>query len=95
MKLQKIITNSLLGIGLIGFLGCDYKESKEQAEKTEIKNYVAEFSAFSNSGAGVAVGDMNGDGKLDIVIASPGSKGMYTIGKVYVFLNNGDGTYSP
>lgn len=36
-----------------------------------------------------AFGDLNGDGKLDFVIADPGT------GLLYVFLGNGDGTFAP
>src|SRR2546421_10989780 len=37
----------------------------------------------------VAVGDFNGDGKLDLVVANDGS---YTVS---VLLGNGDGTFQP
>jgi len=44
------------------------------------------------TGAGVATGDMNGDGRLDAVVVS--YVGNLTA-NVYELLNNGDGTFSP
>lgn len=94
MRLQKTIAKSLLGIGLIGILGCE--ESTLEPEKVKIKeSYVAKFPMNVKSGTGVAVGDMNGDGRLDIIVAAHDSRSYDKNGKVYVFLNNGDGTYSP
>jgi len=43
----------------------------------------------SNPGLRVAVGDFNGDGKLDFVVAN------YSGNNVSVFLGNGDGTFQP
>ena len=93
MKLQNKITNSLLCLGLSGFLSCDCEKNTQEENKIT-RAYVAEFPMYSRSGAGVtagvAVGDMNGDGRLDIIVAARDDAG----GRVYVLLNNGDGTYS-
>jgi hypothetical protein len=53
-----------------------------------------DFSAAVNYAAGkdprsVAVGDLNGDGKLDLVVANQDSR------NVSVLLGNGDGTFAP
>ncbi|OGJ16673.1 hypothetical protein A3K73_00610 [Candidatus Pacearchaeota archaeon RBG_13_36_9] len=40
----------------------------------------------------LAIGDMNGDGRQDIVVAYHRE---FSPCKIYVLLNNGDGTYSP
>ncbi|MFH1127705.1 MAG: VCBS repeat-containing protein [archaeon] len=53
------------------------------------KRKIGTVPAFEG-GIGLAVGDMNGDEKLDIVVA-PYKDGA---SNVYIFLNNGDGTFS-
>src|SRR5258708_2272591 len=51
------------------------------------RSYFA-LGAGQAGAAAVATGDFNGDGKRDMVAATPGSNG------VSVFLNNGDGTFA-
>jgi len=43
----------------------------------------------------VAVGDLNGDGKEDLVAANSGSPGNDLASTVSVFMGNGDGTFQP
>jgi hypothetical protein len=42
---------------------------------------------------GVAVGDLNGDGHPDIVVANDNSSNVSDVNTLYVLLNNGDGTF--
>jgi len=53
--------------------------------------FVAPFLSFDAAGfpASVAIGDLNGDGKPDLVTASHGAN------EVSVLLGNGDGTFGP
>jgi len=43
----------------------------------------------------VAAGDVNGDGKPDLVVATPSSSSAPTAANVTVFLNQGNGTFGP
>ena len=52
-----------------------------------VTNYPADFNS-----QGVAVGDVNGDGKLDFALANTDGR-VNHVGSVSVFLNHGDGTY--
>jgi hypothetical protein len=56
------------------------------------------FAAARNFGAGsypfsLAVGDFDGDGKLDLVVANLGSTPTHTNDSVSILLGNGDGTF--
>ncbi len=99
MRLQKIIAKSLLGIGLLGLLSCEKSTQEQETAAKQIyrSKHVAEFPMYARSGAGVSTGDMNGDGRLDIIVATCGGSAddLKVNGQIYVFLNNGDGTYSP
>lgn len=48
---------------------------------------VYDAGAFSNSGLSAALADVNGDGKLDLVVNAAG--------KINILLGNGDGTFQP
>src|SRR5215472_1097239 len=54
---------------------------------------VVGYGSYSNSGNGLAIADLNGDGKPDLMAISRGSFGtVVTDGSVDTFLGNGDGT---
>src|SRR5262252_3586540 len=51
-----------------------------------------EFNVGVNP-ASVAVGDFNGDGRLDLAVANEGTFPLYADGSVSVLLGNGDGSF--
>jgi|HubBroStandDraft_6_1064221.scaffolds.fasta_scaffold00550_30 hypothetical protein len=53
------------------------------------------YTSGAENTTAVALADINGDGKLDLVVSSQYENGSLTSGVVGVFLGNGDGTFQP
>src|ERR1022692_3750501 len=79
-KLDLVVTNNLSSGGTVSVL-LGNGDGTFQAPRT----YGVGASPY-----GVAVGDFNGDGKLDLAVTNSGSSG-----SVSVLLGNGDGTFQP
>ena len=84
---QAVFPVALLGL-LLFVAGCD--NNSVSAEKREPTTYSREQrlptdARFLDSGVGVALADMNGDGHLDIISAAPDG--------VKFFENQGNGTF--
>ena len=85
------------GDGRLDALVASYKGSDTHIYLMKNKGYgrysttkIGAVPAYGTA-VGIASGDMNGDGRLDALVAS--YKGSDT--DIYVLLNNGDGTFSP
>jgi FG-GAP-like repeat len=55
----------------------------------------AVYSSGGQDASSIALGDLNGDGKLDLVVATACNSENCTIGTVSVLLNDGNGAFQP
>ena len=104
--MKKLIYTGLIASSLCGIVGCE-KDNQHETNYTSMGKDipygylpVAIYPVpNSNSPLALAVEDINGDGKKDIIVTtyaeSTRSIGDYGRAGIYVFLNNGDGTYTP
>ena len=53
------------------------------------------YSSGGQDASSIALGDLNGDGKLDLVVATACSRENCTIGTMSVLLNEGNGAFQP
>ena len=83
---KKIIASGLIAASLTGILGCDSSQSQKPSRPSKQSVATVPANAYPS---GIATGDMNGDGKLDILVST------YKGGDVQVNLltNQSDGTY--
>jgi len=82
MKLyQKILTYSVIGLASLGISSCDNQNAKKStkpsmSEITYFENFgeISEFySSHTESYLDIELGDMDGDGDLDIILANKDS----------------------
>ena len=94
--MRKLVYSGLMAVGLAGLIGCD-TERKTIIESIPMADLPTLRYPISASSTSMVIGDMNGDGKNDIIISCHlyGEHGMPKYRGIYIYLNNGDGSYSP
>jgi hypothetical protein len=87
MSLAKKLSIGAFSISLIGLTGCLDDTSNTPKKPTDYSVYQPHDSNYttSQSGVGVALGDVDGDGLNDLIVGSPSS--------VRYFRNLGDGKF--
>ncbi|MBI4152448.1 VCBS repeat-containing protein [Candidatus Woesearchaeota archaeon] len=84
---QKIASYALIGAASLGLFGCDNSNNQNRPQNDPAESRLEFFldrgvignpnAAWGQSGTGVATGDMDGDGDLDIITATPGNMKLY------------------
>jgi hypothetical protein len=92
LVLPTVITNGTLQHQVELFIGNGNGSFKPPSNLTLTGNMLAPTN-FSRSGIPIAVGDLNGDGKVDLVAAGSSADG--TVPEVAIALGNGNGTFQP
>lgn len=101
--MRKLIYSGLIVSGLAGLIGCDnnsVQELDEEVQKINLKEaknispVIRITSYWHESPVALCTADMNGDQREDIIVSSSDIRNS-EIKNIYVFLNNGDGSYTP
>ncbi|MBM3200575.1 VCBS repeat-containing protein [Candidatus Woesearchaeota archaeon] len=94
-KLVSIAAACTMAAGLAGILGCvntvDRVPNKE-AENQKTATYFATVPMRYESGIAVCTGDFDGNGTLDIIVASE-DPNQYSSARLYLFKNDGKGNF--
>ena len=98
--MRKLVYSGLIASGLAGIVGCEHDSARRinmayQLEEAKNIQPVIRITCYWNSSpVALCTADMNGDGRQDIIVSSSNIKAQ-ELKDIYVFLNNGDGSYTP